>query len=161
MESPYPSETGCCPRFDAATWDDREHHWTAKPFLRYRVRCFCYIPLNFGSAMRRCMADLERDAAFTPAPPLVLSDHTSRWNMDVYVEATKAVPGAENATLSGTFHSKVFRGPFRDTGKWAEAMKAWAAAQNRVIKRHLLYYTYCPKCAKHYGENPVVYFVET
>ncbi|HLP00542.1 MAG TPA: hydrolase [Opitutaceae bacterium] len=160
MNYPYPSETGCCTRFDAALWDDREHHWSGKTFLRYRVRCFLYIPLSFGTAMQRCLLDLKRGEAFTPAPPLVLSDHTSRWNMDVHVECTQEVPGADNVRLTGTFHSKVFRGPYRDACKWAIAMKDWAAARNLTIKRHLLHYAYCPKCAKHYGENPVAYFVE-
>ncbi len=160
MDTPYPSETGCCPKFDPTPWQDREHHWTDKPFIKDHVGCFCYIPLTFGRAMRRCSAHLERGKAFTPAPPLVLSDHTSRWNMDIYIEVPHPVPGADNVTLSGTFLSKVFKGSYRETANWGREMEAWAASQGQTVKRHLMYYTYCPKCARHYGENPVVYFVE-
>jgi len=49
---------------------------------------------------------------------LCLSDHTSKWNMDVYLAVDKEIPDAENTTISGTFLSKVYEGPYKDTGKW-------------------------------------------
>jgi len=51
---------------------------------------------------------------------LCLSDHTSMWKMDLYAAVDKELPGAENVTLSGKFYSRVYEGPFKDTGKWCK-----------------------------------------
>jgi NMD protein affecting ribosome stability and mRNA decay len=45
------SETGCCPRFDPAPWEDKEVTFTDKLSVKDRVRSFLHIPLNFGSVM--------------------------------------------------------------------------------------------------------------
>jgi hypothetical protein len=160
MNNPYPSETGCCPRFIPEPWQERELRWDSKLFLKDRVPCFCYMPLNFGKVMARTMTQIADAGAFTPEPPLVLSDHTSRWNMDLYIEVSKEVAGAEHARLSGSFLTRVFEGPFRDTGKWCRQMAEWIVSKGKTSKRHLMYYTTCPKCAKHYGKNYVVIFAE-
>ena len=39
-------------------------------------------------------------------------------------------------------------------------MQDWVSSKGKAIKRHLMYYTSCPKCAKHYGKNYVVYFAQ-
>lgn len=158
--NPYPSETGCCPRFNPDPWNEKELHWNQKLFLKDRVRCVFHIPLNFGAAMARSMARVSQANAFTPEPPVVLSDHTSRWNMDLYVEVSKEIPGAECVRLSGSFLSKVFEGPFQNTGRWCQAMTEWVKAKGKESRRHLMYYTTCPKCAKHYGKNYVVILAE-
>jgi hypothetical protein len=51
---------------------------------------------------------------------LCLSDHTSKWNMDLYLAVDREVPGAENTTLSGRFLSNVYEGPLKDTAKWGD-----------------------------------------
>ncbi len=156
MNNPYPSETGCCSRFIAEPWDGKELQWDGKLFLKDRVRCFFFIPLNFGKVITRAMEKIGNAGAFTPEPPLVLSDHTSRWNMDLYIEVPKEVPNAEHARLSGTFLTKVFEGSFKETGRWCQQMADWVRSKGKEMKRELLYYTTCPKCAKHYGKNYVV-----
>lgn len=160
MINPYPSETGCCPRFIPEPWQEKEFKWDQKLFVKDRVRCFFYMPLNFGKVMVRVMNQIAAAGAFTPEPPVGLSDHTSRWNMDLYLEVSKEVPGAENVRLSGSFVSKVFEGPFRETGQWCEQMAGWVRSKGKTIKREFMYYTTCPKCAKHYGKNYVVILAE-
>jgi len=160
MKSPYLSETGCCPRFVPEPWNEKELHWDSKLFLKDRVLCLFYVPLGFGRVMARNMARIGQAGAFTPEPPLVLSDHTSRWNMDVYIEVTKEIPNSENVRLSGSFLSKVFEGPFKNTGKWCKEMADWVRSKGKTIKRHLMYYTTCPRCARHYGKNYVVILAE-
>lgn len=160
MKNPYPTETGCCPRFDPEPWNEKEFQWDNRRFIKDRVRCLFHMPLNFGKAMIRTMEKIEKADAFTPEPPLALSDHTSKWNMDLYIEVTKQVPDAENVHLSGAYLSKVFEGPFKDTGKWCEQMGEWVRSKGKEIKKYLMYYTTCPKCAKHYGKNYVVIFAE-
>ncbi len=52
-------ETGCCPRFDPAPWEDKIIEWEGKPFVRDTVRCLFHIPLNFGGVMVRNMTAIE------------------------------------------------------------------------------------------------------
>jgi hypothetical protein len=118
------------------------------------------MPLGFGKVVTRVMERIGQAEAFPPEPPLSLSDHTSRWNMDLYVEVSKEVAGAENVRLSGQYLSKVFEGPYRDTGKWCNEMVDWVRTKGKEIKKQLMYYTTCPKCAKHYGKNYVVILAE-
>lgn len=160
MKSPYPTETGCCPKFNPEPWQEKEFLWRDRLFIKDRVRCLFFMPLNFGGVMVRNQERIEQAGAFTPEPPLVLSEHTSRWNIDVYVEVAQEIPGAQNVRLSGRFLTKVFEGPFRDTGQWCQRMAEWVQTQGARIKRQLMYYTTCPKCAKHYGRNYVVIFAE-
>lgn len=156
MKNPYPSETGCCPRFAPEPWQEKELQWSEKLFIKDRVSCFFYMPLNFGKVIVRNMEKIAAVDAFTPQPPLILSDHTSRWRMDLYIEVSKEVPNAEHARISGSFLSKVFEGPFKDTGRWCKLMAEWVRSRGKAIKREFMYYTTCPKCAKHYGKNYVV-----
>ena len=160
MTNPYPSETGCCSRFAPEPWQEKELQWDHKLFLKDRVRCLFHIPLNFGKVITRDMARIAQAGAFTPAPPVVLSDHTSRWNMDLYIEVSKEIPNANHAQLSGSFLSKVFEGPYRETGRWCQQMADWVRSKGKAIKREFIYYTTCPKCAKHYGKNYVVILAE-
>ena len=156
MTNPYPSETGCCPRFVPEPWQEKELQWDHKLFLKDRVRCAFYMPLNFGKVITRNMARIADAHAFTPVVPLVLADHTSRWNMDLYIEVAKEVPNANHAQLSGSFLSKVFEGPFRDTRQWCREMADWVRSKGKEIQHQFMYYTTCPKCAKRYGKNYVV-----
>jgi hypothetical protein len=160
MNNPYPSETGCCPRFVPEPWNEKELKWDNKLFLKDRVRCLFYMPLNFGQVMVRNTTRIGQANAFTPEPPLVLSDHTSRWSMDLYIEVTKEVPNAGHARLSGSFLAKVFEGSYKNTRQWCQQMAEWVQSKGKTIKRELMYYTTCPKCAKHYGRNYVVILAE-
>lgn len=110
--------------------------------------------------MTRNMARIEQAGAFTPATPLVLSDHTSPWKLDLYIEVAQEIPNGGHARLSGTFLAKVFEGPFQHTGQWCQQMTEWVRMKGKTVKRSLMYYTTCPKCAKHYGKNHVVIFAE-
>jgi hypothetical protein len=47
----------------------------------------------------------------------------SFWGADVYIVVTNDVPGAGMTTISETFLSKVFEGPYYNMRKWIEEMK--------------------------------------
>lgn len=87
---------------------------------------------------------------------MCLSDHTSKWNMDIYVEVDKDVPEAENVSLIGKFFSKVFEGPYSDTAKWCKDFDQSVKARGLKIDKWYMWYTTCPSCAKKYGKNYVV-----
>jgi hypothetical protein len=149
------TETGCCPRFDPAPWDNREVSWEDKFFVRDRVRRLFHIPLNFGQVMRRNMQAIEAAGALDP-DYVMLSDENSLWGADVYIGVSKEVPGARIERISGTFFTKVFEGPYSRAAKWAKEMTTLLEQQGRAPKKIYFWYTTCPKCAKVYGKNYVV-----
>ena len=148
-------EPECCPKFDPAPWDGKTFEWNNKLFIKDKVFTLFYMPVNFGKVMIRLNAKVEKARATMP-DWICLSDHTSKWNMDVYLAVDKEVPGAENTSLSGKFLSKVYEGDFKETGKWCKDFETYAAGKSSKIKKMYMWYTTCPKCAKKYGKNYVV-----
>lgn len=104
--------------------------------------------------MKRLNEKLTKSGANSP-DWICLSDHTSKWNIDVYLAVDKEIADAENTTLSGKFYSKVYEGPFKDTGKWSKDFENAAKSKGFNIKKWFMWYTTCPKCAKKYGKNYV------
>ena len=147
-------DTGCCPPFDPAPWDEKEISLDGKRFVKDRVRSLFHVPLNFGAVMRRNMAAIQRAGAEGEA--IVLCDENSLWGADVYIAVSKDVPGAQMASLGGTYLCKAFEGPYSRVRRWVGEMKGFMASKGRPMKRLLFYYTTCPKCAKAYGKNYVV-----
>ncbi|HPA78799.1 MAG TPA: hypothetical protein PLT67_09225 [Kiritimatiellia bacterium] len=145
----------CCPKFDPAPWDEKEIQWQERRFVKDRVKSLLHIPLNFGAVMKRSMARIEAAGA-TSDTNMVLSDENSLWGADVYIEVAKDVPGANMASISGTFLCKVFEGPYQNMHKWIAEMKDFVQGRGKAIRKFYFYYTTCPKCAKKYGKNYVV-----
>ncbi|MFH1119067.1 MAG: hydrolase [Bacteroidota bacterium] len=148
-------EPECCPEFKPAIWENQVFEWDNKMFIRDKVFTLFFMPVNFGGAMKRLNGKVEKAGAGMP-DWLCLSDHTSKWNMDLYLAVDRHIGGAENTTLSGKYFSKVYEGPFRDTGKWTEDFKKHAKERGFEIMKWYMWYTTCPKCAKKYGKNYVV-----
>ncbi len=152
-------ESMCCPPFNSAEWDNKSLKWDNKKFITARVFTFMYMPVNFG----RVIAKLQRRAEEAGAKLedyLCLSDHTSSWNMNILLAVDKEVKGAKNVTLNGNFYSKVYEGPFKDTGKWCKDFEDDINKKNFKIKKMYMWYTTCPKCAKKHGKNYVVIVAE-
>lgn len=149
------SETGCCPRFNPQPWDEKEITFKDKLFIKDHVKSFLHIPLNFGKVMVRNMEKIQRAGALPPEP-LMLSDEKSLWGADIYIAVSKQVPGTEMVRISGTFLTKVFEGPYKDAGKWAQQMKNYVTSKAKEIKKMYFFYTTCPKCAEFYGKNYTV-----
>jgi len=145
----------CCPKFDPTPWEGKIFEWNNKKFIKDKVFTLFFMPINFGSVMTRITKKVEAAGAQVP-DWLCLSEHTSKWNMDIYLAVDKEIPGAENTVLSGKYLSKVYEGDFSKTGEWCEDFKKYAKSQNLDIKKWFMWYTTCPKCAKKYGKNYVV-----
>jgi hypothetical protein len=88
----------------------------------------------------------------TTLPP----DEKSPWGADVYIAISKDIPGARTATLSGTFLTKVFEGPYRNMRNWIVEMRSFVESKEKTLQKLYFFYTTCPKCSKKYGENYVV-----
>lgn len=155
MTSKAVTDSVCCPKFDPTLWDDKIIGWKDKRFIKDSVFTLFYMPVNFGSVMRKFDKVVTKSGTEMPADGLCLSDHISKWNMDVYLAVEDAIPNAKNVTISGQFYCKVYEGSFSDTGKWCEDFET--TIQSKGFKKHRLYmwYTTCPKCAKKYGKNYV------
>jgi len=149
----------CCPRFNPEPWDEKTVTWRNKKFVQDHVTSVFHIPLNYGAVMARTLSAIQAAGARTDTR-IILTDENSLWGADVYIEASKDVPGSKMTSLSGTFLSKVFEGPYRNMPQWIESMKAYAAAQGKHPGKLYFYYTTCPNCAKKYGKNYVAILAE-
>jgi hypothetical protein len=145
----------CCPEFVPGPWENTMHDWENKKFIKEKVFTLFHMPINFGGAMKKLNEKVEAAGASMP-DSLCLSDHTSKWNMDLYLAVDKEIEGAENSSLSGKFFSKVYEGPFRETGKWCKDYENTVKTKGLNAGKWFMWYTTCPKCAKKYGKNYVV-----
>ena len=78
----------------------------------------------------------------------------------VFSRVQAHIEDEEMTRLSGTFLTRVFEGPYRHAGDWVRAMEVAAKAAGKTGGRVFMFYTTCPKCAKAYGQNYVVGFIE-
>ena len=145
----------CCPEFDPVPWEEQIITWDNKKFVKDRVFTLFYMPLNFGKVMKRINRKIEKSGAET-SDFLCLSEHTSLWNMDIYMAVNNNVEGAVNTTLSGQYLTKVYEGDFKETGVWIKDYSDFSKSKGLEIKKMYMWYTVCPKCAKKYGGNFVV-----
>ncbi|WP_243347894.1 hydrolase [Parabacteroides sp. FAFU027] len=157
MKTETQNEEICCPLIEVDKWDNQILEWNDKLFAKERVRTFFYMPLNFSQVMKRFDAKMrEHNISFPDY--LCLSDHTSKWNMDLYLAVDKEIPGINHARLSGKMFTKVYEGPFKETGNWCKDFQRIAAEKGYKIGKMYMWYTVCPKCAKKYGKNYVFIF---
>lgn len=145
----------CCPKFDPEPWDEKIIEWDNKKFIRDKVFTLFHIPVNFGKVITRMSEQVEKADAKMP-DWLCLANHTSKWNMDLFLAVSKKIPGAANVELSGKYYSKVYEGPFKDTGKWCKDFEKSMISKKLKMDTMYQWYTTCPKCAKKYGKNYVV-----
>jgi NMD protein affecting ribosome stability and mRNA decay len=87
---------------------------------------------------------------------LCLAYDPNPWKGEYYMSATKEVADAKNVSLSGTFFSKVFDGPYNAVPKWVKEMDKYVADKGKKVLKYYFHYTTCPKCAKIYGHNYVI-----
>ena len=151
--------TGCCEPFNPEPWQDKEIAWSHKIFVKDHVTSFLHIPLNMGKKITKNLTLIEKANAKAPHQ-LMLTDEKSLWGADIYIDVGKVVPGAQMTTISGTFLTKVFEGPYQNAGKWAQEMKTYVENKGKKINKLYFSYTTCPKCAKAYGKNYVVLFAQ-
>jgi hypothetical protein len=145
----------CCTKFDPNPWDNVTFEWKDKLFVKGSVYTFFYLPLNFGSVIKK-MDKIIRTAGANWTEGICLSDHTSEWNQDLYIAVDKDVPGLEKKVFTGKFYSKVYEGPYKNSGKWASDFEMLVSEIGTCKTKTYVWYTTCPKCAKKYGKNYVV-----
>ena len=147
----------CCPKFNPTPWDKKILNWKNRKFIKDKVFTIFFMPVNFGQVMTKMSSRVDKAGAKF-VDNLCLSDHTSMWNMDLYLAVDKKVEGAENVTITGKFLTKVYEGDFKDTGVWVKDFESYAKSKKAKVKKTYMWYTTCPGCAKKYGKNYVVLF---
>lgn len=151
--------TGCCEPFDPKPWTDKTITWKDQLFVKDHVTSFLHIPLNMGGKVVKNMRLIEKARAQAPYQ-LMLTEEKSMWGSDIYIDVIKKVSGAQMTTLSGTYLTRVFEGPYQKAGLWAKEMKHYVEKRGKTIKKLYFSYTTCPKCAKAYDKNYVVLFAQ-
>lgn len=157
-------EKECCPKFDPEPWDGKTREWKDKPFLTRTIPQLFHMPLPgvMGRAIGSMWAEAEK-AGIAPNEEdfLLLAHDPSPWRSELFMAVTGMKPGADDAcTLSGTFVSKAFDGPYQNIPKYIAEAEAFLKTQGRTAKKWYFYYTTCPKCAKKYGHNWIVALAE-
>ncbi len=152
------AETGCCPRFDPAPWDDAVFDLNKFTFMGTQTKSFMYVPVNMGSVFTKAMKTIDDAGAVDPDRYLILSRDLSPWKAEHHFLVTKDVPGMPRSDLAGKYYARVYEGPFKDMPRWMADFSAKAAAKGASTGAVYAFYTTCPKCAKAYGKNYVVLF---
>ncbi|MFH1785926.1 MAG: hydrolase [Candidatus Micrarchaeota archaeon] len=148
------SETGCCNRFNSTPWNEKEIKWKNKLFIKDHVMSFFHIPLNFGQVIVKNIEKIKSADAL--GEQLMLSDENSLFGSDIYIAVNKEIPGAKMEKISGTFLTKVFEGSYQNMGRWVSEMEEYTKSKKKKMSKMYFFYTMCPSCAKHYGQNYTV-----
>lgn len=155
------NETDCCAIPNVDAWRDKVVTFENKRFIRLQSSSVFFVPTNLGKVMTEIQG-IARDAqAYPPADEVMtLSRDLSAWKAEQLFAVTKEVPGAINVTLNGNFGTKVFEGPFKNAKNWYLEMQSYAKELGHQALEIYMFYTTCPKCAKHYGKNYVIGLVK-
>ncbi|HEX2675854.1 MAG TPA: hydrolase, partial [Polyangiales bacterium] len=62
------AETGCCPRFEPAPWDEKEITWHDKPFVREQLRSVFHIPLGMPKHVMHAQSVIDAAHAQSERP---------------------------------------------------------------------------------------------
>jgi hypothetical protein len=91
---------------------------------------------------------------------LILTHDRSPWKSEILMSATREVAGGSMVRITGSFFTKVYDGPYRETPNWIAETDALLAARDQEAIKYYLHYAYCPKCSKKYGHNYCVVFAQ-
>jgi hypothetical protein len=160
-QSTKTKEKECCPKFDPKPFDRKTFVWKNKLFIQDDVMQLFHFPLNFAPVIMGMFGKLEKAKA-RPADKdfLLLAYDPSPWKSELYMTATKEVPGVKNVKLSGTFMTMVFDGPYNAVPNWIKEMDGYLAKKGKKARKYFFHYAYCPKCSKKWGHNYVVAFAQ-
>lgn len=154
-------EAICCPEFDPSKYQNKEHIWNDKPFVKAYVNQIFHFPLNMGKVITATYAKITKAKAEVQVEDfLMLAYDPSPWKSELYFTVMRDAPGLESTTLSGTFISKVFDGPYNAVPQWIKEFDEYLGKKNQKALRYYFHYAYCPKCSKKYGHNYVVAFAQ-
>ncbi len=155
------SDDICCPEFNVEKYQNKEHVWKEKKFVKGYVNQIFHMPLNMGKVITETYAKItEAKADVEIEDFLILAYDPSPWKSELYFTVSKDVPSLENVTLSGKYISKVFDGPYNMVPQWIQEFDRYLEEKKLFPIKYYFHYAYCPKCSKKYGHNYVVAFAQ-
>jgi hypothetical protein len=152
--------TGCCPRFNPEPWDEKTFYFEEMRFASTHSKSFLHMPLNLSKVMRQAQKMIDAVDGNDPERYFILSKDISSWKTHQYYKVTKDIPGLEMTNLSGTYMTKVFDDSFKELPKLIKNFESYIESQEKKIKDFFIFYTTCPKCAKTYNHNYMVFFAK-
>jgi len=154
----------CCPEFNPEKFDEKWMDWKDKKFIKESMPTFFHIPFTFliGKKISKLWKAASDSGAILEDKneALILFHDPSPFKSEIYLSVSKNVPNENNVTLSGTFASKVFDGGYNAVPKFLEEMNKYLAKTGDGSSDMYIHYTYCPKCAKKYGHNYMIFFAK-
>lgn len=149
-------EEECCKWVDKSKWDKKTHEWKDKPFVVEHYRSIFYMPIGFGKAVKKIIAEIEgKDLA--PEVPIMLCRNEGMWGGNLYYEVKKADPELPIEKLNGKFFSMYFEAKaYKEVGKFYEEIKDYCEEQGWKPKEFMSYYCTCPNCTKKKGKMQII-----
>ena len=145
-------------KFNAALWDENIFEWKRKNLSKTRYLQF-FTPEIFGSVLKKPDKQIRNKNAVIP-DNTGISDHTLKLNMDIYIAVDKEIPGGQNTTMSGTFVSKFTKDHPVIPKSGTKISLRVAKLRDIKTDKIFMWFTTCPKCAKKYGKNYVVFWLK-
>jgi hypothetical protein len=155
-------EPECCPKFDVEKWDKKEINWDNKLFIKETMSTLFHIPFppTIGKKVTKLHGLAVSTGATIPdiADALILFRDPTAFKSEIFYAVTKAVNGANNVTISGSFVARVFDGSYNAVPKFIKEMDKYLKENKKQAKDYYIHYAYCPKCAKATGHNYMILF---
>jgi len=152
----------CCPEFEPGKWDKKTFEWKNKLFIRETMRTFFHIPFppSIGKKVTKMHELAQKAGATIPdlTDALILFRDPSAFRSEIYYAVTKEVDGANNTTVTGSFVTSVYDGPFNKVPVFIKEMGKFLEERGQTAKDYYVHYAYCPKCAKKYNHNYMIIF---
>lgn len=152
------NETDCCPRLHPENWDEKIFNFQDELFAMASSKSFMYMPVNFGKMMTKSQKSIDAADAKDPERYLILSQDVSKWRADHYFKVTKDVPGMKMVKMNGNFMTKAYSAEYREIPNLIKQFTEYVENCGKTYSELFIFYTTCPKCAKHYGNNYMVLF---
>lgn len=153
----------CCPKFNPKKWDKRIHKWKNKLFIKESMPTFFHIPFPWiisKKIIKLCKMAEDAKVELAPLDALLLFHDSSAFKSEIYLSVKKTIKGAKNISVSSTFFSRAFEGPYSSVPKFMKQMYMELKEKKLVVKDYYIHYAYCPKCAKKFGTNYIVIFAK-
>lgn len=154
----------CCPKFEIEKWNEKNHVWANKHFIKESIPLFFHIPLPsmIGKKITKMlkMAEESKKTLLKKEDVLILFSDPHPFKSNIYLSVTGSVSGANNVLISGNFVSKVFDGGYNEIPVFIKKMNEFLLMRGQKAKNYFIHYAYCPACAKKYGHNYILLFAE-
>lgn len=154
----------CCPLFRPEKWDNKTFTWENKTFIKDAMPTLFHIPfppmINKKMTKLWNMVEKSNKMEVNKDDTLILFHDPSPFMSEIFISTVGPVPQANNINLTGTFVAKVFDGNYSDVPKFMKLMDEYLSKEGKKAKDYFIHYAYCPKCAKKYGNNYMIFFAQ-